>query len=290
MSKAPDHPRDHGQRLSLERLRALVAELRAAGAVPAVVAPRNGPNHHPLSLAFLFSRFDPEDVRLIMDQIDVTLPLSDDAAQTLAALKELIEENRKLKDQVVTDPLTDLYNIRHFHQQIQIEMERVRRTEKPCALLMIDLDRFKPVNDAYGHQTGDRVLQDVADIIRENIRAVDVPVRYGGDEFAVILPGAGSQDAATLAERLRIAMETDPRTATYGVTGSFGLSAHHSFDVETAKDLIERADQAVYRVKAKGGNQVVFYEADRRKEAITEVSTAERDALDFTSLIPEDEE
>ena len=147
---------------------------------------------------------------------------------------------------------------------------------------MIDLDRFKPVNDQHGHQAGDDLLRAAADLIRKGVRAVDIPVRYGGDEMAVILPDTSLASAMKLADRIRAAFgKRSAYRALSGVTGSFGVSVHQLFDQEEANTFIERADMALYRAKAQGGNRVFSLESDREKEKDTEVSVSERDALFF---------
>jgi diguanylate cyclase (GGDEF)-like protein len=162
--------------------------------------------------------------------------------------------------QAVTDELTGLSNLRHFHDSLAGEIERSRRFNQPVALVMLDIDDFKAVNDTYGHQQGDIVLGKVARVLRELSRDIDEPARYGGEEMAVILPQTDLDGAELAAERMRQAIEQlsierldgdDPLT----VTASFGVASLP----ECAKDkesLIAEADAALYRAKRGGKNAV----------------------------------
>lgn len=262
-----------------ERLEELVKELIRAGALAGPITTSGG--RRTKGLAFILEDMTSARLKKLLGRFDLTLPLSPKGLETLAALKDIVAQNRGLTELSVRDNLTGLYNFRYFQDRLRVEMERVRRTEHPCSLLMIDLDKFKPVNDTYGHQTGDEVLRYAADIIQAGVRTVDIAVRYGGDEFAVILPDTGTRPALRLAERIREHLALDPRTSKYGVTGSLGLSTHHHFDGGGMEDLIERADQSMYQAKRDGGNHVRVFESDRLREAWTEVTPAEKEALFF---------
>jgi diguanylate cyclase (GGDEF)-like protein len=121
--------------------------------------------------------------------------------------RELEVANKRLRKLSITDGLTELYNHRHVHELLRDEFERSRRTEEPLAVTMIDLDKFKAVNDTYGHPTGDVVLYETARILRETAREIDMVGRYGGEEFIVILPNTDEEEAAAFAERVRTAVE-----------------------------------------------------------------------------------
>jgi diguanylate cyclase (GGDEF)-like protein len=171
-----------------------------------------------------------------------------------ASLHETVER------QAVTDELTGLANVRQFHSILDSEVERARRFDTPLALVMVDLDHFKLVNDRYGHQQGDEVLALVADVLREFSRDIDCPARYGGEELAVILPQTDSEGAMQLAERMREAVE---RLEVRRVNGEGSLRLKASFGVaaipESAAgkdDLIAAADAALYRAKRAGRNRV----------------------------------
>ncbi|HEX2093614.1 MAG TPA: diguanylate cyclase, partial [Longimicrobiaceae bacterium] len=121
--------------------------------------------------------------------------------------RELEVANKRLRKLSITDGLTELFNHRHVHQLLRDEFERSRRTEEPLGVAMIDLDRFKAVNDTYGHPTGDVILYETARILRDTAREIDMVGRYGGEEFIVILPNTGEEEAASFAERVRQAVE-----------------------------------------------------------------------------------
>lgn len=176
-----------------------------------------------------------------------------------AYVTQLEERNRLLEHLVVRDRLTGLFNFPYFQDRLREELERAHRYARDLTLLLIDVDRFKRVNDTLGHPTGDRALASVANLIRSSIRDADVPARYGGDEFAVILPEATRDGGIVVGERIRAAVEgfdvaADERG--YRVTLSIGVAAFPS-DGNDARTLIERADEALYQAKRSGGNRVV---------------------------------
>jgi diguanylate cyclase (GGDEF)-like protein len=139
------------------------------------------------------------------------------------------------------------------------EMERTRRTGLPTSLIMLDLDHFKRLNDTYGHQFGDAVLIRVAVLLKENVRKLDVSCRYGGEEFAVILPGTRLPQAVRLAERLRNVLAKswqEPQRGKRGITASFGVETFTSRDNMTPKAFLRQADRWLYLAKAQGRNTV----------------------------------
>jgi diguanylate cyclase (GGDEF)-like protein len=179
----------------------------------------------------------------------------------LALSRELaVSEAEQYAHAAAIDPLSGLFNRRYLHVRLEEELERARRHQIPLALLMIDLDDFKMVNDKFGHLAGDAVIKEAAVILRRTVRMFDVCTRYGGEEFAILMPNSGAQSAATVAERIRRRIEsyrfTEPALASLSVTASIGLA------VSTAqllpRDLIERADQALYQAKTLGKNRVWF--------------------------------
>ncbi|MFH1135672.1 MAG: GGDEF domain-containing protein [Pseudomonadota bacterium] len=270
-------PRKERKKADAPSWEELARELAAAAKVVGKVASDDGTKAR--GLAFLVEDAPPPKLRDLLDKVDLVIPLSNDAVTILQSLKAIVLENRKLKELSVTDTLTGLYNRRFFLERLQVELERVRRTEKPCGLIMFDLDKFKQVNDVQGHQAGDELLRRVGGLIKQSVRAVDLPVRYGGDEFAVILPDAGSRAAFKMAERIRTNLIKDPLISTAGVTGSFGLASHYHHSVESLEDMVQRADQALYHSKSRGGNQTYLFEQDMEKP--TEVTVFERDELYF---------
>jgi diguanylate cyclase (GGDEF)-like protein len=161
--------------------------------------------------------------------------------------------------QAVTDDLTGLATHGRFQERLGAEMEEVRRYRYPVGLAMIDLDDFKSVNDVYGHQQGDIVLQYVAEVLRETSRDVDVAARYGGEELALILPHTDLDGTFVIAERAREAIEllqipVLEGEGTLQITASVGVSASVDGD---KSELISAADSALYMAKREGKNRTV---------------------------------
>jgi len=170
------------------------------------------------------------------------------------------DRERQLEAMSRTDSLTGLANRRYLLERLSIELARVRRGSK-LALLMIDLDGFKRINDSYGHLRGDEMLIEMADALRQTTRETDVPARYGGDEFAVLLPDTDLEHANAAAERLverlrETGISFEPQTP---VTASVGLAIAHAEDTSTA--LLQRADENGYQAKRAGGDRLVVNDA-----------------------------
>ena len=174
-----------------------------------------------------------------------------------------------------TDYLTGLKTRGYFEQQLELEMKLSERKKQQFALLMIDIDHFKALNDRYGHHVGDQVLRDVAALLMKDMREVDTAARYGGEEFVLILPETNGQGAAQVAHRIRRAVEQakffagSPRIVER-LTISLGISVFDT-DAQYRRDLIEAADAALYAAKSGGRNQVVLY-SDLVKQQRREVS------------------
>ena len=167
-------------------------------------------------------------------------------------------DNVRLRRLSVTDPLTEAYNREFLQQRLPRAVEHADRRGEPLAVAMIDIDHFKDVNDRFGHEVGDRVLAEVAGRLRAAIRAGDLLVRYGGEEFLVLLPGSDAIKAAEIAERMRLKMEADPMQSgavTVDVRISIGV-AEHRRGADTASQLVRRADTALYAAKGRGRNRV----------------------------------
>ena len=161
----------------------------------------------------------------------------------------------------VTDELTGLNNRRFMEGQIIALVERSAAGGDPVAALMIDIDHFKKINDTYGHDVGDEVLREFAARLASNVRAIDLPCRYGGEEFTVIMPGASIEAAEKVAERIRLHVAGAPFRVAAGsellnVTISIGVAASMG-EHDTPEALIKRADEAVYEAKAGGRNRVI---------------------------------
>lgn len=178
----------------------------------------------------------------------------------ISGRKALEQELRQLS---ITDGLTGLYNRRHFASVLQKELDRVERTKSTCSILMIDIDRFKSFNDAYGHAEGDRLLREISELIRSSFRSMDFAFRFGGEEFVVLLPETGSAGAFACAERFRTRLEAMDFSALPGglpvrVTASIGIVRHREgYDMDA---MVRYADIAMYAAKNAGRNRTVRYE------------------------------
>lgn len=174
-----------------------------------------------------------------------------------------------------TDFLTGLRTRGYFEQQLELETKRSERKKQKFALLMIDIDRFKMLNDRHGHRVGDQVLRDVASILIKDMREVDTVARYGGDEFVIILPETSGAGALFVAQRLRKAVEHakffagSPNQVEH-LSLSIGVAVFDT-DAQFKRDLIEFADSALYAAKTQGRNQVVLYSdlAQRQRREVS---------------------
>lgn len=166
--------------------------------------------------------------------------------------------NRKLRRMATTDSLTGLFNRRHMTYLVEKELARFQRNGHPVAFLVLDIDHFKAINDEHGHETGDRVLEDVAGIIRGQLRTQDLIARWGGEEFLAVLPDTGLHSAQASAERVRQALLAHdwlaPKGDSIDITISAGVSEFRGDD--DLNSAINRADRALYRSKEQGRNRV----------------------------------
>ncbi len=213
-------------------------------------------------------------------------PVGEAQCEVIDELVTLRAQNVSLQQQAHVDSLTGLYNRRYLIQALEREMERTRRTARPTAVVIADLDHFKQVNDNWGHETGDRALQLAADMLRASVRKLDIACRYGGEEFVVILPDTELPLALSVAERIRamieaqplsIATESDSQEA-LSLTASLGVEAFDVGSMGTAEQLIGRADAFLYQAKHQGRNCVRGPQI-KETAATTGVSDEEKDAL-----------
>jgi diguanylate cyclase (GGDEF)-like protein len=183
---------------------------------------------------------------------------------------QLRRAQKELEERSITDGLTGLKNRLFFDERIVEEYRRAQRYADPVSLMMIDLDRFKDVNDRHGHPVGDRVLRAAAQLIRGSIREPDICARYGGEEFAVILPKTHLSGALVVAERvwreLGAKVHQVPADAPGGprelhVTASIGIAFYPSKDIGSAELLLRYADEALYQAKRAGRNTICLYQA-----------------------------
>ncbi|MHB8838516.1 MAG: GGDEF domain-containing response regulator [Gemmatimonadaceae bacterium] len=169
-------------------------------------------------------------------------------------------DNARLEVLAHTDPLTQVLNRRALTVRLASELERARRYDSVLTLLMVDLDHFKTVNDTYGHLVGDEVLREIATLLQNDVRSVDVVARYGGEEFVAVLPETSLAGAMIFAERIREHIAATPFAGSLveplKLTASIGVSSYPSATINTVDDLFARADEALYRAKADGRNRV----------------------------------
>jgi diguanylate cyclase (GGDEF)-like protein len=203
---------------------------------------------------------------------ELELRVSELAKQNL----ELTVKNSMLTESSSRDPLTGLYNRWHVMEKMESEINRSLRHGSPMALMMMDIDHFKSVNDTYGHTTGDHVLQVVARLLKESCRVYDVPGRFGGEEFCLLLPEIEMESTPSVAERIRHRLETTEMEvggASLVVTASIGiagLGAGSEDTVLSPAGLIDRADRALYAAKNDGRNRVAMWHAGIRSTRAVE--------------------
>ncbi len=233
----------------------------------------------------------------------ITLKRSDELGELADAFNGMIDtlekrdkENQELQQRLrqqydqaqtmaITDPVTGLYNHLYFQDRLANELERSNRFGMPVALLFGDIDHFKVLNDSFGHQFGDRVLREMADILKNTVREVDIVARYGGEEFAVILPGTDAQGGQYIAERIRRAIAehnffgNNPNLR-QEITISIGVAAYPE-DGRSREDLVWKADRSMYYAKRLGRNQVRTY------GELTEIRESEPQNVDQETLSEE---
>lgn len=236
-------------------------------------------------------RFQPEDLKIIPFQSALGIPVTSASQKAGGILLESFKTDnytrqdvetlllfgrnfseilnrlsvyQSMKDLAMIDGLTGIYNHRAFKERLQIEIERSRRYNSTLSLMILDLDKFKRINDTYGHLHGDYVLKKSANLIRGSVRTVDTVARYGGEEFAVILINADKKSCLNTAERIcknihSFMFEKDGMTERMSI--SIGMSEYPG-DGDDLQSLVSSADMAMYRAKRAGGNQVVLFEKE----------------------------
>ena len=181
--------------------------------------------------------------------------------------QERVRMMEKLQRLAITDGLTKLHNSRSFYSQLEVEVDRFNRYKHPLSLLLLDIDHFKEYNDNYGHLEGDKVLVRISQLIKACLRKLDTAYRYGGEEFTVILPETGGEEAGLVAERIRKTVQSEkfkPEAGKeLGITISIG-AAQYSPE-EQLSTFIQRADKAMYISKQKGRNRVTSLGAEEQK-------------------------
>jgi len=190
---------------------------------------------------------------------EIVCPTTAHTCPLASELEQLREKCRILEDLSYVDALTGIYNFRYMQRALDMEMERTRRSRLPTSLVMADLDFFKRVNDEFGHEAGNEALAHIGRILHEGVRVIDIPCRYGGEEFALILPSTSLVQASKIAERLRIAISSNPvplKGKHVTITASFGVASFSHFDDWTVGEFLRKADSFLYHAKSSGRNRV----------------------------------
>ena len=177
--------------------------------------------------------------------------------------QQLVLVNERLKELVDTDDLTGLYNMRSLYQKLEFEIERGKRFNRGVCVIMMDMDNFKSVNDGHDHLFGSFVISQVGKIVKQSTRNIDIPARYGGDEFLVVLSEVTDEGAMLFCERLRKTIErTEFRNGTDAIrlTVSLGFAITRPGESISARELVRRADHALYHAKRTGRNRVCCFD------------------------------
>ena len=208
-------------------------------------------------------------------------PVGERHCRWLDEIESLRQQIEELNELVLTDALTGLFNYRHFNYILQAEMDRSKRSGIPTSLVMIDLDHFKDINDTHGHENGNIVLKQVANILVSEVRTTDVVCRYGGEEFAIIFPETHLNLAVKVADRIREMIAFTPIETNNGaidVTASMGASVYMKASIIPIEEFVESVDKYLYEAKQSGRNCICHIDyADLR--TVTEVGFDERAML-----------
>ncbi len=175
------------------------------------------------------------------------------------AISQNITDKKRVEELSITDQLTQLHNRMYLENSFKTEIRRSKRYNHSFAVIMLDIDYFKEVNDTYGHDVGDNILVSIAKLLSENIRETDILGRWGGEEFLIICPHTTDVEAFVLAEKMRKTLESYPFEIVGKKTCSFGISVFDLKD-EGYKEVVKRSDEALYKAKKNGRNQVVEYQ------------------------------
>jgi diguanylate cyclase (GGDEF)-like protein/PAS domain S-box-containing protein len=180
-----------------------------------------------------------------------------------ARVKDIESLQEQLREQAIRDPLTGVFNRRYLQETLDREIARASRNNQPVGVMIMDVDHFKKVNDSYGHRGGDQMLRALGNLLKTNIRAEDIPCRYGGEEFVIVMPGAPLNIARDRAKLIRA--KFDALRVLYGnlemhTTVSLGVAAY-PLHGSNAEEVLIRADRALYQAKQNGRNRVVTYQS-----------------------------
>jgi two-component system cell cycle response regulator len=256
-------PRVSGQELLIRIRQSDQPQIRSLPVIVMTTANDNAEKH----LAFLNGANDflnkPVDPLELQARIRVHHRLT-------RTIRELEESRKALAELATTDALTQLKNRRLFYTQAEQNLADCRRNERDMSLLVLDIDHFKKVNDTYGHHTGDEVLIRVARLLTRMVRAVDTVARFGGEEFAVLMPETNKLGAAVLAERIRSAIEKEAMVIdgrTIPVTASLGIATLAAEQVESIDQMLSIADRRLYLAKNSGRNRICVSDDGRSRFA-----------------------
>jgi len=190
-------------------------------------------------------------------QQDMSCPIGENSCEWLAEVTRLRAQVDELSQLVATDPLTGLFNLRHFKQAMQAEMDRSKRSSIPTSLVMAEVDHFEALNDEHGRESGNQVLKRLADICRGEVRTTDLVCRYGGEVFAIVFPETHLNLAVKVADRIRQEIADTPIKLDNGevkVTVSMGASVYVKTSVIDVVEFIDSVDKFLYEAKQSGRN------------------------------------
>jgi diguanylate cyclase (GGDEF)-like protein len=216
-------------------------------------------NHKPTGLLFLAGRVSRE----VDSDLAALLSLVGNHVSHIIDKIRLFEETKRLS---ITDGLTGLYNSRYFYRYLELEIARTRRYGRSFSLILFDIDDFKRFNDTYGHQAGDEALQALARVLQSVSRESDTVVRYGGEEFIIILPNTSEEEAIALANRILQSVQKTKikisAAAKVNITLSGGI-ASYPLNAVSAKALLNAADNAMYAAKSAGKNTIICFQGKK---------------------------
>jgi diguanylate cyclase (GGDEF)-like protein/PAS domain S-box-containing protein/putative nucleotidyltransferase with HDIG domain len=202
-----------------------------------------------------------------------------DISDRVETERRLSETKDKLESLALKDAMTEIYNFRYFRERLASEFERAKRTLSPLSVLMMDIDYFKSINDTYGHQFGDKILKQVARFLKTELRANDVVARWGGEEFAVILPETSRTDALSVATKLLDMIRArgfGDGTNLLKIKCSLGVVSYPEDPLFSVEELIDGAEESIYRVKERGGDGVALYGHEMGEKTAGQVSDDDR--------------
>lgn len=217
---------------------------------------------------------------LNMDELRITIKKALKMQKLSLDKKSLLE---RLKDLSLKDPLTGLYNYRYLRERLSSEFKRAQRYLLPLSIIMVDMDYFKSINDIYGHRYGDVILKDIAQFLVNSARGNDVVVRYGGEEFLILLPDTNKDGVVTFGKRLLEALNEhifDSKGRKIKLKASMGVSSYPDIDINTESDFLNSVDKALLDAKEKGGNKLSVFKLISEKEVENIVKEGGKENVD----------